>query len=79
MTADPPVRTDGRCHVCLGPRKIKPKQRHGLEAQLDPFCSNVCCRAYHANPLPNRSIWELHHGAAHDDNETINRIMEGAK
>lgn len=38
---DPPLRSDGGCAVCEKPRpEIAVKN-------LDPFCSAVCCRAYH--------------------------------
>jgi hypothetical protein len=56
---DPPVRKDGRCAVpsCkqkrtrLHPKtaKRKPEGRYATRDDYarDPFCSSVCCRAYH--------------------------------
>lgn len=61
MKADPPVRKDGRCAHCVGPRKAKPNRYSGLAATLDPFCSTGCCRAWHGvadrprDPLPRRA------------------------
>lgn len=45
---DPPVREDGRCLTCLGPRRPERSQRYapGI-AQFDPWCSNECARAWH--------------------------------
>lgn len=45
---DPPVREDGRCVVCLGPRNPERSKKYaGDVAHLDPFCSNVCARDWH--------------------------------
>jgi hypothetical protein len=57
---DPPVPADGSCYVCGKPRHPERSKRYapGIAA-LDPFCSNMCCRAYHMNPVPDRSIWSL--------------------
>lgn len=55
---DPPVRPDGCCAVCGEPRKPERSRRYaGVTAELDPFCSNSCARAWHANPIPTKSIW----------------------
>jgi hypothetical protein len=52
MTADPPVRTDGRCVVCDKPRSPWRSKRYGkLEAERDPFCSSTCCRVWHGVSL----------------------------
>jgi hypothetical protein len=50
---DPPLRPDGLCVVCLEPRlarKLKPVYQGPAEA--DPFCSNVCARAWYGISLP---------------------------
>lgn len=55
---DPPVREDGKCVVCLKDRKPERSKRYaGITAELDPFCSNICARAWHENPIPDVSIW----------------------
>jgi hypothetical protein len=55
----PPVREDGLCLTCLGPRCLTPtklvkrtagEMRAALEA--DPFCSSTCARAYYGTSLP---------------------------
>lgn len=52
---DPPVRPDGRCAVCPKMRHPERSKKYGLEAaQLDPFCSTACCRAYYGIPLDGR-------------------------
>jgi hypothetical protein len=65
MRPDPCVRTDGRCaapsckqkRTRLHPKnaKRKPEGRYATRDDYanDPFCSAVCCRAYHGvgNPL----------------------------
>lgn len=68
MKPDPPVRADGRCVVCLGPRGVLPKNAISrapaqvkLELETDPFCSSTCARDWHGNPLETRSIWERDH------------------
>jgi len=50
---DPPVREDGRCLTCLGPRHPERSQRYapGI-AQRDPWCSSPCARAWHGCALP---------------------------
>lgn len=61
MSADPKVCKDGRCAQCGGPRKM-PKPQRGIDASvyaLDPFCSSLCARAWHGNPLPT-------HGPGYD-------------
>ena len=51
---DPPVREDGRCLTCLGPRHPERSQPYaGDIAKFDPWCSNVCARVYFKNPLPS--------------------------
>lgn len=53
MIADPPVRADGRCHVCAKQRKPERSKKYaGLTAETDPFCSVECVRAYYGNPYP---------------------------
>ena len=54
FAGDPPVRADGRCLTCLGPRRPERSQRYapGI-AQLDPWCSATCSRKWHGNELPN--------------------------
>ena len=42
MKADPPIRKDGRCYVCKGPRPKPTSGRyHQAEAAQDPFCSTA--------------------------------------
>lgn len=63
MIADPPVREDGRCYVCLKPRGAIPKTlvKHtardlALALAADPFCSSTCACHYHGTtlaPLPS--------------------------
>jgi hypothetical protein len=49
---DPPVRRNGGCVTCGGPR-LKGKGRyHQAEAALDAFCSTECARAWHGATLP---------------------------
>lgn len=48
--ADPPVRGDGRCAVCGGPRRLTQKPLYREQARLDPFCSAACCRLWHQVP-----------------------------
>lgn len=53
---DPPVRLDGLCVVCLDPRrteKLPPLYRD--QVANDPFCSNVCARAYYGVPEPAKA------------------------
>lgn len=59
MKDAPPVREDGRCVVCLGPRVVIPKvlvkrSAHDLRVALeaDAFCSSSCARAYYGTSLP---------------------------
>jgi hypothetical protein len=53
LREDPPVRWDGRCAVCFGPRLPKPlKPVYQGEAERDPFCSTVCARVFHGVQLP---------------------------
>ena len=55
---DPPVRPDGNCVICRKPRKPERSRKYaGATAQLDPFCSNTCARAWYGNPIPERSVW----------------------
>lgn len=57
MTTDPPVRKDGRCAQCLGPRKHAVANKYsGMDAVQDPFCSTTCCREWHDNPLPAANL-----------------------
>lgn len=55
---DPPVRSDGRCVICHGPRGRLPKtatQRTkttlAQELANDPFCSSPCCGIWHGTQL----------------------------
>lgn len=58
MNAEPPVRPDGLCAVCLAPRRPERSRRYaGIQAEFDPFCSSTCARHWHGNPLPEKSIW----------------------
>ena len=51
---DPPVRADGLCAECEGPRNTKASWKYaGVSAELDPFCSNKCARAWWGYPLDN--------------------------
>lgn len=54
MVTDPPVRPDGRCLTCGGPRtahrKASPLYRD--QAERDPFCSTKCAREWFGVPLP---------------------------
>lgn len=53
ILADPPVRADGLCAQCGGPRKYAvPNRYSGNDAVEDPFCSAGCARDWHDNPLP---------------------------
>lgn len=53
---NPPVRADGRCAVCEGPRETNRSRRYGRdEAKRDPFCSTACARAFHGTTLPPSS------------------------
>lgn len=66
---DPPVRADRLCALpgCRKPLvEITPRHRRyaGDALLMDPFCSSTCCRTYHQNPLPTRSIWENDYGMA---------------
>lgn len=54
MRADPPVRRDGRCAECREPRNPRANRYSGLAAQLDPFCSTGCCKAWHGLAEPER-------------------------
>ena len=55
MKTDPPVRTDLRCARCKRrrftrlPKTSTQRSRAELLANLerDPFCSAICCRAFH--------------------------------
>jgi hypothetical protein len=46
--ADPPLRADGRCAVCYGPRHLARSRRYAKGcAELDAFCSTGCARRWH--------------------------------
>ena len=50
---DPPVRKDGRCVQCLGPRGVPATYHSSIDELvylLDPFCSGACCRKWHGVP-----------------------------
>lgn len=53
---DPPVRADGRCVECGGPRKLTKQARKyaGVALDLDPFCSSRCCRKWHGCEIEER-------------------------
>ena len=44
--ADDPAVIDGLCMACA-------KEKSGPFADLDPFCSSACCRAWHGCQLPD--------------------------
>lgn len=49
VPGDPPVRADGLCRQCGGPRRLDGKGKlHRAEAAQDPFCSNDCCRLWYS-------------------------------
>lgn len=54
VIADPPVRADGRCLTCNGPRTAhrKSKPLYRAAAERDPFCSTKCAREWHGCALP---------------------------
>jgi len=54
-TVDPPVRPDGCCAQCGGPRTVTAQARKyaGYQVDLDPYCSARCCRRWHGCPLKN--------------------------
>ena len=57
LKPDPPVRKDGLCAQCKGPRNPERSRLYGKHhAEFDPFCSNLCARAFHGNPLPQQSF-----------------------
>ena len=49
VRADPPIREDGRCVVCLGPRQAK--RGNYSDPTQDPFCSTPCARRYFGTEL----------------------------
>jgi hypothetical protein len=52
--AEPPVRTDGRCIVCLKQLRIDGLRPLYKAAMRDePFCSTECCREWYCIPLPS--------------------------
>ncbi len=52
---EPPVREDGRCVVCLKPRRPERSAKYAQGcAALDAFCSTECAREFHHNPIPVR-------------------------
>lgn len=58
FAGDPPVRGDGLCAVCLKPRHPERAAKYAREvAEMDPYCSSTCARAWHENPVPEQSIW----------------------
>lgn len=53
MKADPKVKRNGNCVVCNQPRRPERSKVYGKDAALnDPFCSMLCCRLWHDEPLP---------------------------
>jgi hypothetical protein len=46
LPPDPPLRPDGRCAHCGGPR-TPPEKLHRAEALADPFCCTDCAKAWH--------------------------------
>jgi len=56
VIAEPPVREDGLCAHCGGPRKFPKRHQKGVDPALyerDPFCATSCARAWHGVPLTN--------------------------
>lgn len=67
---DPPVREDGLCVVCLSERRPNRSAKYGRdEAERDPFCSTVCCRAWHGQQLTGT------HHVETDDVEPDDELM----
>lgn len=51
MRPDSPIPPDGSCAVCGQPRQPERSRKYaGAEAELDPFCSNMCARVYYGQP-----------------------------
>lgn len=55
--ADPLVRSDGLCAICLKPRKVTEQARKyaGPQLDLDPYCSSACARRWHGCELASVS------------------------
>jgi hypothetical protein len=53
--SDPSVRKDGTCAQCGKPRTMPKTHHRDIAASVyanDPWCSAICCRAFHGNPTP---------------------------
>lgn len=65
---DPPIRPDGRCVTCQGPRlarlpkviTIRSKADLLKHLARDPFCRTGCARAYHGVSLTNLEPQKAH-------------------
>jgi hypothetical protein len=45
---DPPIRRNGKCIVCGGPRNPSRSRTYGgTVAELDPFCCTEHCKIWH--------------------------------
>ena len=44
---DPPIRRDGTCYVCQGPRPVIDDPKGIYRVYEDPFCSTKCCKEYY--------------------------------
>jgi hypothetical protein len=55
MRRDPRVRKDGHCAQCKGERTIPRTHHKDISVGVylaDPFCSAICARTFHNNPIP---------------------------
>ncbi len=50
---DPDVRDDGLCVGCGKSRGDPGREPHRATAQVDPFCSSACARAWYGVSLPS--------------------------
>jgi len=75
---DPPVREDGRCVVCLKPRRLTKQARKyaGVWLDLDPFCASKCCRKWHGCELPGDRT-EAQEQAALDAADHYRAVQQG--
>ncbi len=56
MKRDPRIRKDGQCALKTCRKLIVMKRQRGVPDYLyqDPFCSNICARAWHGWPMLTR-------------------------